>query len=352
MDNKVININIPDIINLLKRDRKKIAIYSIISGIIGVALAFGTPKKYESTVMLAPEESGAGFSGSISSLASMVGMNMKFGQNGDAIYPEIYPDLMESTDFIVGLFPIKITADKTNESYEYYTYISKHQKKAVTDYPMLGLKAVIDLIKPKEENKRKNGEKADPFRLTKEEYETAKKIRENISCLVDKKTSVITIKVTDQDPLIAATLADSIKNHLQVAITKYRTQKSRNDLKYLEQLHTEARAQYDASRKAYASYADSHLNTNLQSYKLKEDELSNDMNLKYNIYQQIVEQIQLAKAKVQERTPAFTVVQGASVPLKHSNRSKAATLIMWMMLGFFIRFGILIWKNKKMYFNL
>ena len=106
---KLININMAEVVRTLYADRKKVCIYSLVAGVIGVALAFGTPKVYKSTVILVPEESGNGFSGSISSLASMVGMNMKIGQTGDALYPEIYPDLMESTDFIVGLFPIKVT---------------------------------------------------------------------------------------------------------------------------------------------------------------------------------------------------------------------------------------------------
>ena len=93
---------------MLWADRRKICIYSCVAGVIGVLLAFGTPKVYKSTVMLSPEESGGGFSGSISSLASMVGMNMKIGQTGDALYPEIYPDLMQSTGFMVGLFPVKV----------------------------------------------------------------------------------------------------------------------------------------------------------------------------------------------------------------------------------------------------
>ena len=96
---KIININAVDVIRLLLADKKKICIYSFVAGAIGVLLAFGTPKIYKSTVVLAPEESGNSFSGSISSLASMVGMNMKIGQTGDAIYPEIYPDLMGSTKF-------------------------------------------------------------------------------------------------------------------------------------------------------------------------------------------------------------------------------------------------------------
>ena len=44
--------------------------------------------------------------------------------------------------------------------------------------------------------------------------------------------------------------------------------------------------------------------------------MENDMQLKYNAYSALMTQYQAAKAKVQERTPAFTVVKGASVPLK------------------------------------
>lgn len=64
-----------------------------------------------------------------------------------------------------------------------------------------------------------------PLWLTKDEDAIAKTILHNIKCLVDKKTNVITITVTDQDPLVAALMADSVKSHLQVAITDYRTKK-------------------------------------------------------------------------------------------------------------------------------
>ena len=60
-EKKLINISILDVIRILKEDRKKIAIYSCVAGVIGVLLAFGTPKVYKSTVILAPEESGSGF---------------------------------------------------------------------------------------------------------------------------------------------------------------------------------------------------------------------------------------------------------------------------------------------------
>ena len=347
---KIININIAEVIKLLYADRKKVCIYAFVAGVIGVALAFGTPKIYKSTVILAPEESGAGFSGSISSLASMVGMNMKIGQTGDALYPEIYPDLMNSTDFLVGLFPIKVTKDKTGDTFTYQDYIQNHQKLAVSDYPKA---LIVNLIeKFKEEETPGSGHKVDPFRLTKKEDEVAKSIKGKLDCAVDKKTNVITITVTDQDPLIAATVADSVQSHLQEAITDYRTKKARIDLEYMNELFAEARKQYDKARQVYASFADANQEILLQSYQSKVDDLENDMQLKFNIYQQVVEQRQLAQAKVQERTPAFTIVQRATVPIKHSSRPKVITLAIWMFLGFMLRSGMLAWRNRKSFINL
>jgi capsule polysaccharide export protein KpsE/RkpR len=122
---------------------------------------------------------------------------------------------------------------------------------------------------------------------------------------VDKKTSVISITVTDQDPLIAALIADSAKQRLQTFITNYRTNKARNDLSYMEKLYNEAKEQYSRARQLYASYSDANQELLLESYKSKEEDLENEMQLKYNIYTQVTEQLQLAKAKVQERTPAF-----------------------------------------------
>ena len=347
---KVIDVSLAQVIKIFWGDRRKICIYSFTAGVIGVLLAFGTPKVYKSTVVLAPEESGNGFSGSISSLASMVGMNMKIGQTGDAIYPEIYPDLVSSTDFIVGLFPIKVTKNKTGEQYTYQDYLQNHQKLAIYEYPQALLLNFVE--KMTSDGEPGAGHKVDPVRLTKKEYGIAQLISKNIDCSVDKKTSVITIVVKDQDPLIAATVADSVQIHLQRAITEYRTKKARVDLEYMDKLFIESRRQYDESRKMYARTADANTKIALKSVEMKLEDMENDMQLKYSIYQQMVEQRQLALAKLQERTPAFTVIQRATVPIKHSSRPKIVSLIIWMFLGFMLRAGMLVWRNREQFVNL
>jgi uncharacterized protein involved in exopolysaccharide biosynthesis len=349
-EKKLINISILDVIRILKDDRKKIAIYSCVAGVIGVLLAFGTPKVYKSTVILAPEESGSGFAGSISSLASMVGMNMKIGQTGDALYPEIYPDLMGSTGFVVGMFPIQVTKSKTGETYTYADYLQHHQRLAIHEYPMAWLTKLMEKLKGNDDVKK--GEGIDPKHLTKKEYNVVQAIKKSMDCSVDKKTNVITIVVEDQDPEIAATVADSAQQHLQRAITNYRTKKARVDLEYMQQLYEEANQQYAKARQKYASFGDANSKIALQSVQAILDELQNDMQLKYNIYQQVVEQLQLAKAKVQERTPAFTIIEDATVPVKHSSRPKVVTLIIWMILGFLLRTGMLLWQKRRQFVNI
>lgn len=345
MENKIININLLDVIHIVLADRRRICIYSLVAGVLGVLVAFTVPKKYEASVVLAPEESGMGFSGSLSSLASMVGMDMKIGQTGDALYPEIYPDLISSTDFLVGLFKSKVTTDKTNETYTYYDYLKNHQKSAFYEYPMIWLsKLSQSLVSPAP---NRGVDEIDAFRLSRGEYGIARMIQACIKCSVDKKTDVITITVKDQDPLIAATMVETVKEHLQTAITEYRTKKARVDLEYVQGLFEEARKQYDKARHDYAVYADANQDVSLQVYRMKEEDLENDMQLKYNIYTNIVEQMQLAQAKVQERTPAFTEVQKASVPVKHSNTPKVVVLIASMMVGLLIRLIMLAWKHRR-----
>lgn len=341
------NIDLYRLMKLILSDRKKIIVYCLTGAIVGTVIAFSIPKIYKTGVMLAPESSGAGLGSGLSSMASLVGLNKNILSGDDAIFPEIYPDLMQSTDFVVSLFPVKVKSADGNINTTYYDYMEKKQKISWWNYPKVW---VIELVKKIKGESGGGKKKIDPFRLTKDQADIASNISGNIECNVDKKTSVISIVVTDQDPLISATMADSVKARLQVFITRYRTNKARNDLVYMERLFDETKNDYIKARRKYAEFSDSNQDVILQTVKAKEEELENEMQLRYNIYTQVAEQLQPAKAKVQERTPAFTVVQSATVPVKHSNRPKIFTLAIYTMLAFLIRVSMLVYRNRETIF--
>lgn len=220
---------------------------------------------------------------------------------------------MEDNGFVVGLFDIKVTDSEGEINTTYFEYLQKHQKSPWWK-KLMG--AVKKLFAEKDEKKALGNQKQDPYKLSKKQNDIAESIRNNVGISIDKKTGVITISTTAQDPLICKTVADSVKEHLQVFISKYRTNKARIDLEYYEKLAKESKEGYEKARQLYGTYADANTNITLESFKAKLNDLENDMQLKYNTYNTLMNQYQAAKAKVQERTPAFTVVKGAAVPVK------------------------------------
>ena len=157
---------------------------------------------------------------------------------------------------------------------------------------------------------------------------------ENIKCTVDKRTNVITISVIDQDPLICATLADSARFRLQNFITQYRTSKARADYEYYMKLTEGAKLDYEESVKAYSAYCDSHKGMVLQADISRRDELESEKDAKFNALTVLNSQIQTAKARIQERTPAFTILQNASVPVKPSKPKRMIFVCFMTFLAF------------------
>jgi uncharacterized protein involved in exopolysaccharide biosynthesis len=142
--------------------------------------------------------------------------------------------------------------------------------------------------------------------------------------------------VNDQDPLICATLADSVRTRLQDFITDYRTNKARIDLEYYKRLTAEAKADYEKVRRQYVSMSDANNDIILKSVQSKIADMENDMQLKYNTYNVLNTQLQAARAKVQERTPAFTVLQGATVPLKATGPKRMIFVFGMTFLAFLV----------------
>ena len=284
-----------------------------ITFVLSCALILCVPRYYTSSLSLAPEiGNNSGMGGALGSLASSFGLDFGAIETTDAINPMLYPDLMEDNGFVTGLFDIHVKSLDGEIDCSYYEYLTKHQKRAFWTYAIGWIKR---LFTPKDKGGNKGGE-FDPYILTKKQDDVAALIRSFVTISIDKKTAVISIETKAQDALICKTVADSVKERLQIFITNYRTNKSRIDEQYYKKLVDDAKDGYEEARRLYAGYADSNMDVILESVRAKQNDLENDMQLKYNTYTTLMTQYQAARAKVQERTPAFTLVKGAAVPIK------------------------------------
>ena len=327
----------------VKKHRKLYYKVLPITFVVAAIITLSLPNYYNCTVKLSPEMSGSKSTSGLAALASSFGVNL--GSSGgigtEALFPTLYPDLMNSVDFKTSLFsvPVTIEGDKKkgieDRTMSYYEYMENEQKapwwSAVFKAPGLLISWIKEIISGEEEEE---SDRVDPFRLTKEQAEIVKAIDENIVCDVDKKTMVITIDVKDQDPVICATMADTVKTRLQNFITDYRTSKARVDLEYNRKLYQETKARYDKARRLYAEFTDANQDIILQTVRQRQVELENDMQLQYNAYTQIAAQLMASEAKVQEETPAFTTLQSATVPVKKTGPKRARLCLIFLFLAF------------------
>ena len=317
---------------------KVLGITFIVSAIITLSI----PNYYNCTVMLAPELSGGNKSTSgLASLASSFGVNLGSANNGmDAILPTLYPDLMNSVTFRASLFPIKIHREDEMETMSYYDYLKDGQK---APWWSQATKAVFSLFTATPEVA---DDKLNTFKLTKEQSAVVETIGKKVVCDVDKKTMVITIDVTDQDPLICATMADSVRVRLQDFITDYRTRKARVDLAYNQKLFKEAQDRYEKARLKSAAYSDANRHAIFAEKQSELTKLENEMQLQYRAYSQVAAQLQLAEAKVQEETPAFTTLQPATVPIKKAGPQRSKLCLIFLFLAF-IATTVFVWHKES-----
>ena len=306
-----------------------------ITFVVAAILALSIPNYYNCTVKLSPEMSGSKSTSGLASLASSFGVNLgTAGAGTEALFPTLYPDLMNSVDFKTSLFHVPVTIEGDKEAGEkdrtmsYYDYLTKEQK---SPWWSSAMKSIMSIFK----SDSVQGEgKLDPFRLTLEQANVVKAIDQKVVCDVDKKTMVITINVTDQNPVIAANMADTVKTRLQNFITDYRTSKARVDLEYNRKITAETKARYEKARQLYAEFMDANNDIILATVRQKQTDLENEMQLQYNAYQQVAAQLLAAEAKVQEETPAFTTLQSATVPVLKAGPERAQMCLIFVFLAF------------------
>lgn len=324
-------IDLIEVFNTIWSKKKLFIKIWMITFVVSCILIFPVPRTYDASITLAPETNNLD-EGSLSSIASSFGINIGNMSSSDAFYPEIYPDIMSSNEFIAELLDVKVkTIDGVIDT-TYSAYLHKYQKKTFYLVPFkLAIKTVKKLFKPDEQQggsvDSDNNRHSKFYFMTDVQDALFESVRSNVTCVVDKKTGIITISVTDQDPLVCAAIADSACLHLQNYIIRYRTNKARNDYEYYSSLAENAKADYDKSVENYAEYCDSHTNTIRQVVNSERDALENDMQLKLTTYNTLNTQLVAANAKIQESTPAFTLLQGAVVPYKPSGPKRMIFIV-------------------------
>lgn len=325
-ENDELEIDWMEILRKIIAIRKTLYKAAGVGVVLGIIIALSIPKQYTVTVTLSPEMSGDKAGGGLASLASSFLGGAATSNSPDALNATLAPDIVTSTPFILELFNTRVQTLDGKLDTTLVAYLDE-QKQPWWGYIKAAPGMAIGAIKSLFTEEIDTASVLNPFQLTPKEASKVEAIKQSIYADVDKKTAKTTISVTLQDPKVTAIVADSVVTKLQQYIIDYRIKKAKEDCAYLEELYKERQQEYYQAQSKYAHYFDSNRNIAFQSVRAEQERLQNDMNLAFQVYSQVAQQLQVARAKIQEEKPVFAVVEPATVPLKPSGTSRKVILV-------------------------
>jgi uncharacterized protein involved in exopolysaccharide biosynthesis len=332
-------INLLELWQNIKKQKYLIFLLVFIFSALGVMIALSTPNEYSSEVKLLPEldsKDGAGGLSKFKSLAGLAGVDLSSMNSTEAIRPDLYPNILQSTPFLLEVLNQKVFVPKEKNTQVLAGYLEKHND---TFWKRLMKKIASDEI-PSSSNTP-----SDAIKLTKVQEELVKDLQGRVGASLDKKSGVISISAKMPNPVASAMIVTFTQKYITDYVTRYRTEKTLKEVAFLEKRSTEAKRRYDNALFNVSSYNDQNRSIFLNVAKDEGKKLDNELQLSYNLYSEITRQLEEAKIKMSRETPIFKVLEPAQVPLKKSEPKRSVMVIGFAFLGLFLGMGYAIIKG-------
>lgn len=346
-------VDIQPYIRLALKSWKKVFLWAFVGALFGIMIGFSTPKTYTSKTVVAPELATRNtLSGGLSSLSSLAGINMNTLALTDAMHPDLYPEVIRSANMCIALFdmPVEVETKDSLVHTDLYDYMVNYNKAPWWAYvfglPRMGIEWVKGWFAKVDEADEAEGHAAiDSLCLTREQERVITALQKSISAAVEKRTYVLSVKVTMQDRVIAARVANMVIEKLKEFVIAYRSEKAKENVEYYQKLYEERRKEYVSAQRAYAYYSDSHQGTSSRSTRIYEQQLQNEAQLHFQMFNQTAQNLIAAEAKAQQEAPVLVVIQQAYAPRK-GKPSKVKLAMLWFVLGALLCFGVLCSKKN------
>jgi LPS O-antigen subunit length determinant protein (WzzB/FepE family) len=350
-----------DIIALLKdlwAARKTILKITVAFTFLGVFVAVFSKNEFTASTTFVPLAQGSSVGGgSLGSLASLAGINIGGGVNSEEISPELYPQIVSSIPFQLELLntPLTIEGQTVPVSYrDYYENIYRPGLLSTIKKYTLGLPGVlISLVRSAPENLEASAgsKESKLIAISKEDYQLIGLLESQISLNVNAKEGFISISVTLPEAIASAQVALKAQQLLQAYALQFKTQKSIEQLTYIQERYAEKQDDFNTIKIALARFQDQNTGINTALGRTKLLQLQGEYDLAFTVYTELAKQVETQLLQVKKDTPLFTVLKPVTIPNERSAPKKALILVVYLFLGFVLSVGFVLGKKAWVSFK-
>lgn len=325
---------------------KTIGIAVIIAILIGIL----SPAQYTSTAVLLPtDDSGSSGLGGLGALAGMAGLNVGslMGNEVMGIQSALYPQVVES-------YPFKNKMMHSEFNYlEYSEPISLYNYMLADTIPSFSEKVLMYTLKLPWTIKglfTKDGvvdnNDYGVISLRDNEVEVLKELDGFFSVEVDKKSGLVIITADDYEPILVAQKVQKAVDILQEYITAYKTKQAKQSVDFLQEQFVEKERLYKEAQLAFFDYKDKHRYTVMERTSYEYQQLSDRYETNLAVFKSLSSQLEQAKLKLVESTPAFTLLEPVIIPHDKSWPRRSLLIILGVFLGGFIGVSLVYIKHR------
>lgn len=325
----------------------------IIFLVLGLLIAIFSPKEYTATTTMVPQINGSSAKmGGLSSLASLAGFNLDMNMGGNEISPMLYPRIVSSISYQIEIMNSDYKFDDLETEVNLYDYYTEHYKPGLFDilkkYTIQLPGLIINSLK-RGDNSRKIVNDTTVISVTQEQYKVLKKIQNQLYLTVNEKEGYLTLNAIFHQPELSAQIAHKGLLLLQEYIIEFKIEKAKAQFEFIEDRYSETKKEFENAQEKLALYRDANRNINSAVAQTEEEQLQNEYRIAFEVYSEMAKQLEQARIKLKEDTPAFAVIEKVVVPVEKSKPKRLLILILWTTLG--ICFGIALSFSKQFILN-
>ena len=178
--------------------------------------------------------------------------------------------------------------------------------------------------------------------LTEEESKCLAYLKDAFSVKVNNKDGNLKITLDLPDPKLSAYLTNRAQAMLQTYIARFRIAKAQAALDFAEERYTEVKNELEKKQQALVQFRDKHPDRTSVQLETEEKILTNDYELFFGLYSDIVKQREKAKIQVKEDMPVLTVIEPVVEPTVPSKPQRALIVLASLLLGLFVGCGFVL----------
>ncbi len=358
-EEKELTIDFKALYDLAISFKWKLLLVSFFFGLIAAIYVFNKPNEYTSSTSVMPELETSGIGKGLSKyagLASLAGINLSDMAGSDAIRPDLYPDVINNTTFFLYLLEQKVKLSSGEEIKFEDFYFNAYKIDLEEEVGAKGrneldfidkIRNILGIGLPTLNNNLRK--KPEFVFLSKTKGEVIEDLTEKVSANMDKKTGIISVSAEFPDPIVSAQVAKISMDYLTTFVTNYRTEKAKIDVDFLAERLSEAKGKYYNTQAKKAQYSDqfSAPTIRLQSADIQRERIESDYRVTSSFYQELLQQYETAKLKVQQETPVFKTLQQPVVPFEKSGPKRVIVVLFSLFFGFFFALFFVLLKNER-----